>query len=94
MILYSIRHSDKEIGDYWDAGKRIMDNPLSIEGKEKAKSLERHFTGKTIGRIITSRYTRSKDTGRILAEAIHSDLHENQLLDEIDMEKLIPNMAK
>jgi broad specificity phosphatase PhoE len=86
MRVYLIRHGDKAPGDFWNrAIGGHNDNPLSEAGRAEAAAVARWLEPRGVAAICASRYGRTSETARPLANALGLDIQVDALLDEIDV---------
>lgn len=84
MIIYFTRHGLTE----YNKERRIqglLDSPLTIEGKEKAKELGERLRGEGIELIYSSDQKRAMDSANIINEALHLEIRPRRTLREVSM---------
>lgn len=64
------------------ASGQAIDAPLTEEGLEQAKELAAYFSGKSIDRIVSSSYTRAKQSVVPLSENLSLEIEEDERLSE------------
>jgi len=69
MSIYLIRHSDKEIGDYYTETLPMNNQPLSNNGITKARNLINSFNNIEISSIYVSEYVRTTQTIEFVAKS-------------------------
>jgi probable phosphoglycerate mutase len=84
MSWYIVRHAEKDLGDFYHAGLRHQDEPLSQRGREQAEKLVAYFADKNISKIYISAYQRTGQTIAPLAERLQLAPVPDQRLNEID----------
>jgi broad specificity phosphatase PhoE len=84
MILYFLRHADKERGDFYNPHLRHQDRPLSAKGRQDAQKLVGYFADKKLAAIYVSGYQRTRQTIEPLAERLHLVPLVDERLNEID----------
>jgi len=84
MILYILRHAEKEPGDFYNPQLRHQDQPLSARGRQAALKLVTHFADKPITAIYISAYQRTGQTIAAVAELLHITPVVDGRLNEID----------
>ncbi len=62
-VIFVVRHAEKEVSP-------PTDPPLSTEGKRRAEALRDTLKGAGVKAIITSPFSRTKETGKPLATAL------------------------
>ncbi len=93
MRIFLVRHGDKEPGAWLDPVIGHHDNPLSAAGREEAARAAAWLAPRRPGAIRASRYGRTSETARPLAEALGLPVLVDPRLDEIDVgekDKLAP----
>lgn len=84
MIIYFTRHGLTE----YNKERRIqglLDSPLTIEGKEKAKELGERLRGEGIELIYSSDQKRAMDSANIINEALNLEIRSRRTLREVSM---------
>lgn len=84
MICYSVRHAEKEFGDFYNPHLRHQDEPLSKRGCLTAQNLSTCFENKSISAIYVSGYQRTWQTIEPLAQQLHLNPILDVRLNEID----------
>jgi len=80
-----VRHGDKEPGDWLGTGLGHQDNPLSARGREEAARVAPFLAAARPGAIRASRYGRTSETARPLAQLLGLSVAVDPRLDEIDV---------
>jgi broad specificity phosphatase PhoE len=91
MSIYVIRHADRELGDFPSPVVPLSDQPISAAGRERAGRLLAYFKDIEIATIHASRYVRTEQTIKPLAESKALPIIKDPRLNEInigDIEKL------
>lgn len=84
MIIYFTRHGLTE----YNKERRIqglLDSPLTIEGKEKAKELGERLRGEGIELIYSSDQKRAMDSANIINETLNLEIRPRRTLREVSM---------
>ena len=84
MIIYFTRHGLTE----YNKERRIqglLDSPLTIEGKEKAKELGERLRGEGIELIYSSDQKRAMDSAKLINEALNLEIRSRRTLREVSM---------
>ena len=84
MIIYFTRHGLTE----YNKERRIqglLDSPLTIEGKEKAKELGERLRGEGIELIYSSDQKRAMDSAKLINEALNLEIRPRRTLREVSM---------
>ena len=84
MIIYFTRHGLTE----YNKERRIqglLDSPLTIEGKEKAKELGERLRGEGIELIYSSDQKRAMDSANIINKALNLEIRPRRTLREVSM---------
>ena len=84
MIIYFTRHGLTE----YNKERRIqglLDSPLTIEGKEKAKELGERLRGEGIELIYSSDQKRAIDSAKLINEALNLEIRPRRTLREVSM---------
>lgn len=84
MIIYFTRHGLTE----YNKERRIqglLDSPLTIEGKEKAKEFGERLRGEGIELIYSSDQKRAMDSANIINEALNLEIRSRRTLREVSM---------
>jgi broad specificity phosphatase PhoE len=84
MILYLLRHADKEKGDFYNPHLRHQDRPLSERGRQEAQKLAGSFADKKLTAIYVSGYIRTRQTIEAVAENFQIVPAVDERLNEID----------
>ncbi len=84
MIIYFTRHGLTE----YNKERRIqglLDSPLTIEGKEKAKELGERLRGEGIELIYSSDQKRAMDSAKLINETLNLEIRPRRTLREVSM---------
>ena len=84
MVVYCIRHGDKEKGDYYNDSIGQNDQPLSSFGIQQSHQLVHYFESIDIKRIFVSSYKRTFQTIEKVCLAKDIKPISNPLINEID----------
>lgn len=84
LILYFVRHGDKESGEFFNPLLGHRDQPLSEKGRGQAENLISFFTSREIKRIIASRYLWAQQTARPTSDHLNLQMEIDERLNEID----------
>ena len=68
MTIYAIRHADKEEGEFYTDDLPLNNQPVSETGRRRAAELVHYFKEIDIDSITASRYIRTGQTIRAVAE--------------------------
>lgn len=68
--VFLVRHAEKQVASQGQQMMSANDPPLTDDGKQRAKNLERMLAKAEIKTIITSQFLRTKQTAEPLAEAL------------------------
>ena len=84
MIIYFTRHGLTE----YNKERRIqglLDSPLTIEGKDKAKELGERLRGEGIELIYSSDQKRAMDSAKLINKALNLEIRPRRTLREVSM---------
>jgi broad specificity phosphatase PhoE len=84
MLLYLLRHAEKDSGDFYNPHLRHQDRPLSARGRQEAQKLAGWFAEKKLSAIYISGYQRTRQTIQPVAEYFHLVPTVDERLNEID----------
>ncbi len=84
MLLYLLRHADKDSGDFYNPHLHHQDRPLSARGRQDAQKLAGWFAEKTLSAIYVSGYQRTRQTIQAVADHFQLVPTVDERLNEID----------
>lgn len=80
MKLYLVRHGKTDAAE--NGNRQTPDTPLGEEGKNELSFLVKEFEGKEIDAIVSSPWTRAKETAEAIAAKLDLPIHFTDLVRE------------
>ncbi|TXT43717.1 MAG: putative phosphoglycerate mutase [Spirochaetes bacterium] len=85
MSIFVVRHADRELGDFPSPEVPMSDQPISAVGRKRAERLLEFFKDIEIATIRASKYVRTEQTIKPLAESKGLPVARDPRLNEINV---------
>lgn len=85
MSIFVVRHADRELGDFPSPEVPMSDQPISAAGRKRAERLLEFFKDIEIATIRASKYVRTEQTIKPLAESKGLPVARDPRLNEINV---------